>query len=355
MKIKFYFVIFIAIMILFSCEKWKKNVLQEEIGQNIIGEPVAEMEQWAFNSFGEMAALTIEKRESIYLKEFAAEEEKEAMVELIYNNSKHVKRNRKINFIEKVNFGMPEGDNWIVRMEPDPNNDGRSEMYIFAIKDNKIEKELYDTVEGLSFMDMNPREVSEYDIMQDIPGVHIPDSVFSIGDFNGDGKYELFSCKYEAFYLGYFIDFIFYDKDQNGFTNNRFWYSLFDEKEGSSPVEFITYGGLFGLKVYRDYKWYFYTWSTRKKEYTEVVEISKEMNIDYNIHNLPLEYFENRILNIWSGTATGVENIVEIDPRIEGGRSFRAFLYYVPDKSYYEDIIDYDQEGNRVFLNSDGL
>jgi len=153
------------------------------------------------------------------------------------------------------------------------------DIFIYVINDDKIVERYIGTVDGLNFMDQNINEISEYDIMHDIPGTHIPNGVFSIGDFNRDGKDELFKYIY-SYLVGYNIDIFHYDLQKKGFVFCRIPYKIIDQKYGPAPVEFITYQGMLGFKVYNwenEYektgRWTFYTWDAEKKEYIEIGEI----------------------------------------------------------------------------------
>ncbi len=68
-------------------------------------------------------------------------------------------------------------------------------------------------------------------------------------------------------------------------------FKIIDSEYGPAPVEFISYNGIFGFKVYFfDYevaggigyvyepnpqngKWIFYTWDAERREYVEVGEV----------------------------------------------------------------------------------
>jgi len=260
----FIIIIFIIVVLLFSCNKKKENT-----GEN------ARQKTEQANISGPI--INTEAKIKSGLNEPATEEEKEMMKEFIYKNDDYYKiHHYSINYIEKANFGIPEGDNWIVKL-----NDMC--IFIYVINDDKIIKDYYATIDGLNFRDQNFSEISEYDIIRDIPGTHIPDGVVSFGDFNGDGIIEIFSFIY-SYLVGYNIDIFYYDSQKEGFVYCRIPYSIIDSKNGPSPVEFITYQGKLGFKVYNkkyhwetetteEGKWYFYTWDAEKKEYIEIGEI----------------------------------------------------------------------------------
>ena len=173
---------------------------------------------------------------------------------------------------------MPGGDNWIVK-----HADIDMHITIYVTNNDKIIKEYYATVGGLNFIDQELNEISEFDIMRDIPGTHLPDGVFSFGDFNGDGIDEIFSYIY-SYLVGYNIDIFHYDSEKEGFVYCRIPYTIINPKYGPAPVEFATYQGKLGFKVYNEKyhwetetieegKWYFYTWDAEQRKYVEVGEV----------------------------------------------------------------------------------
>jgi len=269
---------FFLVVLLFSCNKKKENnneSIQQEAEKTSI-----ETEENRNIVSKKSYALDDETRESIRSKVTATEEEKEAMKEFIYKNEQRIiKYKAKIVYIEKANFGILGGDNWIVKLD----EFGDMFILIYMINEDRIEKRYIGTVDGLNFMDQSLNEISEYDIMRDIPGTHIPDGVFSFGDFNGDGMVELFKYIY-SYLVGYNIDIFHYDSQKNGFVFRRIPYKIIDPKNGPAPVKFITYQGMLGFKVYNekynsetetyeDGKWYFYTWDAEQREYIEIGEV----------------------------------------------------------------------------------
>jgi len=126
--------------------------------------------------------------------------------------------------------------------------------------------------------------------MRDIPGSHIGDSTSSIGDFNGDGKNEIF--EYGFYGRGFFIIIRGYDVEEDDFEDYcQIPFRLIDRENGPAPVEFITYNDMYGFKVLyeqielglsyytetdpnsKSNKWFFYTWDKEQKKYIEIGEI----------------------------------------------------------------------------------
>jgi len=209
------------------------------------------------------------------------EQEREAMKDFIYENDPYfAETGAEIDFIEKANFGIPGGDNWIVRLNS-------LHILIYVINDGGIEEDYYGTIGGQHFVDQYPEEVSEYDIMRGIPGAHIPDGCISFGDFNGDGIDELFRYLYVE-ELGHNIDIFHYEPQKKGFDFCRFRFKIIDQNEGPAPVVFTTYRGRKGFKVYsnkgwdpnpdpapdpKNDKWIFYSWNDKQRKYVEIGEI----------------------------------------------------------------------------------
>jgi hypothetical protein len=330
MRIKGYIIFYIVLIVFFSCVKEKGKVIEDTLSSQQETEKIEIME---------MATIIVEQKVFVHSVVPATEEEKESMKEYLKNDLLSI-GNEKINFIERVNFGIPGGDNWIIRLEP--NYNGNSWMIIYVIDGDNIIKRFYETFDGLAFY-YGTEKICEYDIMQDIPGMHIPDGNISIGDFNDDGIFELLVFFYN-YYVGYNIDIFYYDSENDVFVVNRINFGLIDPINGPAPIEFSKYNGINGLKVHYDFRWKFYAWNTVEKEYTEVVEISNELNIGYDIHNFQLSYFWNRIENVMETNMSSLENVVEIEPKFEGGRSFMA-TSRAYDNTYRENRHDFYHNG----------
>ncbi|MCL2067355.1 MAG: hypothetical protein FWG99_07820 [Treponema sp.] len=205
----------------------------------------------------------------------------EDLIEFLRKNERRIiERDLDVVFIEKAKFGIPGGDNWIVQLSD------RSGILIYAISDDKIEKRYYLT----SF---NLENRSSFNIMQDIPGTRIGNSTSSFGDFNGDGideifEYGFYGRAFEIIVWGYNVekdDFIPYCTIP---------FRIIDSEYGPAPVEFMTYNGMYGFKVFfwqnevaggpgwvpdpnpKNGKWIFYTWDAEKREYVEVGEVIEE-------------------------------------------------------------------------------
>jgi hypothetical protein len=253
MKIKKYILLYIAAVLFVSCLGKKKDS-------------------------SENVSLVPQEEEQIV---FSVPVTEEQMRDLINKNERRIiDRGAEIAFIEKANFGVPGGDNWIIRL-----NDGG--ILIYSINDNRIDKRYY-------FSNYNVDEYSFFDIMRDIPGTHIGNSTSSFGDFNGDGNDEIFQYAFGG--NAYLIGIDGYDPEKDDIVSYTDWitFELIDREFGPAPVEFMTYQGMYGFKVRffqsevaggPDYvyepnpkngKWIFYTWDEGQREYVEVGEVTEE-------------------------------------------------------------------------------
>jgi len=210
----------------------------------------------------------------------ATEEERESIKEFITKNERQITEfKHEIVFIDKINLGIPGGDNWVVRLSK-----GRSDfLIVYAINNNGIEKRYV-----FSIFDIE--QESKFNIMQNIPGTHIGDSTSSIGDFNGDGKNEIFTYGFGGNWFAIVIEG--YDIEKDDFEDYcQIPFRLIDRENGPAPVEFITYNDMYGFKVFyeqielglsyytepdpnsKSNKWFFYTWDKEQKKYIEIGEI----------------------------------------------------------------------------------
>jgi hypothetical protein len=201
---------------------------------------------------------------------------------LLAQAERATKYNETVLSIKKVNFGLSGGDNWLV--EWGKQYDISTLLLLYLIKDDIILK-YYNF--GSNF---NMLSETSFDIMKDIPGAHIGKGTSSIGDFNSDGLDEIFQYGFFGYgktvhVYGYGVqedDVVFYCSIP---------FQLVDPENGPAPVEFITYKGMEGFKVYYvqlrvsggpgyvpepmpdNNKWFFYTWDSEKRGYIRVEEI----------------------------------------------------------------------------------
>jgi len=100
-------------------------------------------------------------------------------------------RGGEILFLSKINLGIPGGDNWIADRSD-------KSTYVYTINDNKEvecvgEMSITELSEVRYWVRNNNTYIDlEYDIMQGIPGTKLGSKAASFGDFNNDGKDEIF-------------------------------------------------------------------------------------------------------------------------------------------------------------------
>jgi hypothetical protein len=233
-----------------------------------------------FSCFGNRKKV-VEETSSIPQEEeqvvFSVPVTEEQMRDFLYENDEYLKKRKlEITFISKANFGIPGGDNWIVRFS-------NNLLLVYMINDNGVEKRYV-------FASYDLEQESNFDIMRDIPGTRIGNSTSSIGDFNGDGIDEIFHF---AFGGNEFLIIInSYDAEKDDFVHYcAISFKLIDRENGPAPVKFMTYNGMYGFKVYyfvyelgfsptyhpdpspRTNKWFFYTWDAEQRKYVEIEEV----------------------------------------------------------------------------------
>jgi len=269
MKYKNCIFLCIIVVLLFSCNKKKENNsenVQQETEKASLNESLAEVRERMKNGLNGPAT------------------EKEIIKEFIYTNDEYIKKeNKKIIYIEKANFGIPGGDNWIVLL----NN---KLIFFYAIGDNEKKKDSFLLKKDSHSYGFILDEESEFNIIQDIPGTHIGNTTSSFGDYNGDSIDEIF--EYGFFGWGSVINIWSYDKIKDKFVSYcEIPFEIIDSKKGPAPVEFLTYKGMYGFKVYysnnevaggigwvsdpdpNNGKWIFYTWDTDQRKYVEIGEV----------------------------------------------------------------------------------
>jgi hypothetical protein len=189
-----------------------------------------------------------------------------------------------LSVLEKVNMGIPGGDNWLVVW-----SDGNSKFAkIYVIYGTEVKREM-----EVVIISGDPRDFSFFDVYQSLPGMTIENGMCQIGDFNGDGLDE--SLTFVPGSPNPRIEIFGYDQE---IDDKKYYcaipYGIIDPENGPSPVEFVTYKGMRGFRVYYDlyyrpkggdqpkniiknnlneeYAWYFYTWDEEAREYVEVEE-----------------------------------------------------------------------------------
>ncbi|MCL2068153.1 MAG: hypothetical protein FWG99_11910 [Treponema sp.] len=185
-----------------------------------------------------------------------------------------------IEALSKINLGIPGGDNWIANR-----SDGYT--YIYIVDNEKRVRTVrcmhYIEQAEIRFRDINIRSNVdlEFDIMQNIPGTRLGSKAVAFGDYNGDGFDEIFflsmAVESSANIWGY----------NNGEMKLYFGCRItITDRKGPSPVEFINYKGVDGIKVgllgfpVERYIWYFYAWDEGSRKYKELTELGE--NAEYS-------------------------------------------------------------------------
>ena len=260
MQIRKYFLFFVVVALFLSCLGSKK----ENAASELISEIVYDTSE-----------IPITATLCVY-------QEAEDVRELIYKDDKDISnRNLEIVFVAKANFGIPGGDNWIVQLSD-------RMVIVYLVNDSSVEMRH-------SFRSTNLDHFGNFNIMQDIPGTHIDNSTSSIFDFNGDGTDEIFSFSSSG--MGDFVIITGYDLKSESFISYfRSSFTLLDYIKGPSPVQFMTYRGMQGFKVYVPIPagyapgsewipnphpdagtiiWIFYTWDPEQRMYVEVGKVDE--------------------------------------------------------------------------------
>jgi hypothetical protein len=284
----------------------------------------------------------------------------EEICDILYKNEKRYLEGwfTAILYIHRANFGIPGGDNYIVLWRYE--NRGSYETYVsndivvYSISD-KIENR-YSISTGIG------RKAGDYNILKNIPGIHIKEAYASFCDFNGDGKDELFS--YGFYGMGYYIEFHGYDAEENKIKNycDDVKFDIIDED--TAPLVFTRYKNKLGFKVYSTfyskmppvnliddyYAWYFFAWNNDTKQYENLGEYpGGGADVRYNLHDYDIEHFKNRLRLQAMSNMEVLKDLEEINAKIQGGRSFRATIMAASSKEYFEEIYNFDADGILVY------
>ena len=187
-------------------------------------------------------------------------------------------------YLSKINFGVSGGDNWIANR-----SDGRT--YIYTIDDDKevkrsVDRMIFAELSKIQFWDSSIRSGVdlEYDIMQGIPGTRLGSKAANFGDYNCDGKDEIFifapGFEDTCFIRGYDSD----KGEEEYYFQCR--YDITSSKE-PAPVFFANYQGRDGILVHlrnhmaERYAWFFYVWHEERRKYAQLTFIWDD-DIDYS-------------------------------------------------------------------------
>ncbi|MDR1429372.1 MAG: hypothetical protein LBI85_03710, partial [Spirochaetaceae bacterium] len=206
---------------------------------------------------------------------------------LIEQDEFYTKYKEPITFLQRVNMGIPGGDNWLAEWD-------NKRCVIYSIDGDKIilKNYLFDNKNPNEIKDMN--KTIDCDIMSGIPGKRIGMGSSVIGDYNNDGLDEIF---YYGFVPYFYLGISGYDSGINDlvrYCNIPFW--IIDFENGPTPVEFMNYQGIDGFRVCYPIiattvhppkhdagglSWYFYAWDEGSRRFVELAEIGED--IDYSM------------------------------------------------------------------------
>jgi hypothetical protein len=210
---------------------------------------------------------------------------------LLSQDELSTKAEENILFMEKANFGIPGGDNWIV--DWGKNGFENSSIMLYSIKEDTI-------LERVSLgPNFNWRPYSKFDPLRWVNGYHIGTGASVYWDFNKDGIYEILRCGFYG--MGNYIEIVGYENNPE--NNNVIYYceipfGIIDPINGPDPIMFgDIYKGMEGLIGFRVYylestvasgpsgyqdppnpnngKWIFYAWDDAERKFLEMGEYEK--------------------------------------------------------------------------------
>jgi hypothetical protein len=209
------------------------------------------------------------------------------MIEYFYEKDNTIReKNQEIIFLEKANFGVPEGENWIVMLKNDSNS--YCYAYVYSVDGDTLKK--YDGVFVENFEDS-----INLSITQDIPGKRLGNSFTFYGDYNGDGINEILYLDWGFYNM---LQIIGYDKEMDKFVFHcNISFALKDENNDPTPIKYKKYNGKYGFElmpiIYSEVvfngtewvapephpdngKWIYFAWDSLQRQYVRIGEINNE-------------------------------------------------------------------------------
>jgi len=190
----------------------------------------------------------------------------------------------KILYLSKINLGIPGGDNWIA-------NRSDKRTYIYTINGDEVKKSedrqiIAELSEIQYWVKTNTYVDLEYDIMQGIPGTRLGSKAANFGDYNGDGKDEIFvinSYNESACYM------LAYDSDGREDILFQHHFDFIGSGE-PAPVFFVNYQGKDGILVhffYREerYQWVFFVWDEWSRNFELYMTIDAD-DMDWSMFDV---------------------------------------------------------------------
>jgi len=256
-------------------------------------------------------------------------------------------RGGEILYLSRINLGIPGGDNWIANR-----NDGSGGTFIYTINDDReveyIGGLIFAEQSEIRYWDRNTNTYIdlEYDFMNSIPGTRIGSKAANFGDFNGDGKDEIFEINPYLAYCSIIGFDIESDKRPIKITPYKeltaYWLCSFDfiSSKESAPVFFTRYLGTDGILIHTadirgQFYWIFFTWDEESRKYVELIRIPAD-EIDWSM--FPSEKDESRQNNNEPAVVESVvsgneeENALEkttASTPADSGKSTKSILYIV--------------------------
>ncbi len=224
---------------------------------------------------------------------YSQDEDNEVMSLILANASI---KNHNITLLRKINMGIHGGDNWLVEWTSNrPIERDSKPIYLYIIKEKNI---IFEKVIGVNF---DTSEYSDFDIMQNIPGVRLGEGSCVLYDYNDDGLEEVFN--YGFWGNQWLIHIEGYDPEKETIVDYAdIPFDIIDRKKGPAPVDFTNYKGMNGFKVYflnvevaggpgwvpephpNNGKWIFYTWDKEQRKFVDIGEYTEETVIEQNQH-----------------------------------------------------------------------
>ena len=195
---------------------------------------------------------------------------KDQIISFLYEKEEErTPHNIEIVFMEEYNFGIPGGTNWLVEWQwfQDDRKQRMLTTYVADIDNNEIKFREMILILGSNW----PSYIISW--YQSLPGITIDSDLCQIIDINGDGYDEILQIIEGG--TGNRLEIQGYNPQSNKFE----WYcdvpiNITRRNDQPSPVEFLNYKGMYGLKALSpNNKWFFYTWDETQRKYIEVEEV----------------------------------------------------------------------------------
>ena len=225
---------------------------------------------------------------------YCQDEESEIKTLILSNYSKS---DREITLLRKINMGILGGDNWLAEWTYERTIE--TFICIYVINDGSVIKEM--TLGANYDVSLD----TDFDIMRHIPGMRVGESSCVVYDYNEDGFDEIFRYAFGG--SGNIVWIAGYDPEKKKFVDYaRVPFKIIDRVRGPAPVEFVTYKGMKGFKVYffvgelvggpsfvpspnpKNNRWFFYTWDEEQRKFVEIEEFEENWEESYKESSQPV-------------------------------------------------------------------